>query len=123
MFEPENVVTGDILAIERDGSGINIEDLDPREDYPKPEPVEQTKEINISRDGRTTRKRSRLNIDQRMEMTLFFRASSDVFVWSAAEIPGIPPSIISHSLSVNPLVRPVKQKKRKLGPKRLTTVR
>ena len=40
VSEPEKVVTEDVLAIERDGSEIDIEDLDPREDYPKPEPVE-----------------------------------------------------------------------------------
>ena len=40
VTEPEKAVTGDVLAIERNGSGIDIEDLDPREDYPKPEPVE-----------------------------------------------------------------------------------
>ena len=73
MSEPKNVVTGDILAIERDGSGINIEDLDPREDYPKLEPVEQIEEINISGDDQTTRIGSRLNHDQKMEMTLFLR--------------------------------------------------
>ena len=38
--ELEEAVTGDVLAIERDGSKINIEDLDPREDYSKPKPVE-----------------------------------------------------------------------------------
>ena len=42
VFELEKVVTGDVMAIERDGSGVNIEDLDSREDYLKPEPVEQT---------------------------------------------------------------------------------
>ena len=47
VSKPEKVVTGDVLAIERNGSGIDIEDLDPREDYPKPEPVEQTGEISI----------------------------------------------------------------------------
>ena len=41
-------MTGDILAIERDGLGINVDDVDPREDYPKPEPVEQTKGIEIN---------------------------------------------------------------------------
>ena len=46
--EPEEAVTGEVLAIECDGSKINIEDLDPREDYPKPEPVEQTEKIDIS---------------------------------------------------------------------------
>ena len=40
VSEPEKVVIGDVLAIERDGSKIDIEDLDPREDYPKSEPVE-----------------------------------------------------------------------------------
>ena len=38
-------------------------------------------------------------------------------------MPGIPPSVISHSLNINPLVRPVKQKKRKFGLKRLIAVR
>ena len=56
-------------------------------------------------------------------MTLFLRANSDVFAWSTTEMPGISPSVISHSLSVNPLVRPIKQKKRKLGPERLIAVR
>ena len=79
VSESENMVTGDILAIERDGSGVNIEDLDPREDYPKPEPVEQTEQISISGEGRTTQIRSRLNHVQKMEMTLFLRESSDVF--------------------------------------------
>ena len=51
VSEPEKVVTGDILALERNGSAINIEDLDPMEDYPKPEPVEQTEEININGDS------------------------------------------------------------------------
>ena len=55
VSEPEKVVTRNVLAIERDGSGINVEDLDPREDYPKPEPVEQTEEININEEGRATR--------------------------------------------------------------------
>ena len=113
VSEPEKAVIGDILAIERDGSRINIEDLDLREDYPKPEPVEQTEKINISGDGRATRIGSLLNQEQRREMTLFLRQSSDVFALSTAEMPGIPPSVISNSLSINPLVRPVKRKKKK----------
>ena len=85
--------------------------------------MEQTEEINISEKGRATRIGTRLNHDQRTEMTLFLRTNSDVFTWSTAEMPGILPSIITHSLSINHLVRPVKQKKRKLGPERLIAVR
>ena len=40
VSELGEVVTRNILAIERDGSGINVDDLDPREDYPKSELVE-----------------------------------------------------------------------------------
>ena len=92
VFEPEKVVTGDVLAIKRNGSGIDREDLDPREDYPKPEPVEQTEEIDISGEGRTTRIGSCLHHNQKMQMTLLLRENSDVFAWLAAEMPGIPPS-------------------------------
>ena len=46
--ELEEVIIGDILAIECDSSGIDADDLDSREDYPKLELVEQTKEIEIS---------------------------------------------------------------------------
>ena len=102
---------------------ISIEDLDPREDYPKPKSVEQTEEIDISSEGRTTQIGTCLGHDRKGEMTWFLRENSDVFAWSTAKIPGIFPSVISHSLNINPLVRSVKQKKRKLGPKRLTAVR
>ena len=40
--EPEEVIIGDILAIERDGFVIKVDDLNPRENYLKPEPVEKT---------------------------------------------------------------------------------
>ena len=53
----------------------------------------------------------------------FFRENLDVFAWSAAEMSSIPSSIISHSLNINPVVRPIKQKKRKLGLERLIAVR
>ena len=61
IFEPNKVVTGNILAIERDGSMITLDALDPREDHLKLEPVEQTEEVQISEEGRTTRIRSLLN--------------------------------------------------------------
>ena len=38
----DRVVMGDVLAIERKGFQIILDSLDPREDYPKPEPIEKT---------------------------------------------------------------------------------
>ena len=64
----EEVVTKDILAIERDGSRIDVDDLDSREDYPKLEPVEQTEEIEISDKSQITQIGTLLNRDQKKEM-------------------------------------------------------
>ena len=108
VSEPGEVVIWDILAIKCDGSGIDVNGLDPKDDYPKPEPMEQTKEIEISGNGRTTQIRTLLNHDQKGKMVRFLRENSYIFAWSAAKMPGIPPSIISHSLNVNPMVRPAK---------------
>ena len=48
--------------------GIDVNDLDPRDDYPKLEPMEQTAEIEINGKGRTTQIRTLLNHDQKGEM-------------------------------------------------------
>ena len=64
-----------------------------------------------------------MNEDQKKEMERFLRNNSNTFAWSTTEMLGIPPSIIFRSLNANPLVRPVKQKKMKLGPEMLTAVR
>ena len=85
--------------------------------------MEQTEEIDISSEGRTTWIGTRMGHDQKGEMTRFLRKNLDVFAWSTVEMPNISPFVISHSLNINPLVRPVKQKKGKLGPERLTVVR
>ena len=47
ISEPGEVMTGDILAIERDGFAIILDDLNLREDYPKPELVKRTMEMQI----------------------------------------------------------------------------
>ena len=117
------MVTRDILAIKRDDSRINVDDLDLKEDYPKLEPVEQTEEIEISGKRWTTQIGTFLNRDQKKKIEQFFKENSVIFAWSTVEMLGIPPSVICHSLNVNPVIRLVKQKKRKLGPKRITTVR
>ncbi|KAG7532870.1 Ribonuclease H domain [Arabidopsis thaliana x Arabidopsis arenosa] len=44
------------------------------------------------------------------------------FAWSAADMPGIDPSIICHKLNVDPSFKPVKQKRRKLGVERAKAV-
>ncbi|BBN69283.1 Disease resistance protein TIR-NBS-LRR class family [Prunus dulcis] len=54
----------------------------------------------------------------RSDLVAFLRLNSEVFAWSYNDMPGISPDIISHRLSVNPAVRPVRQKRRAYDPER-----
>ena len=36
----------------------------------------------------------------------------DIFAWSASDMPGVSPDVITHRLNVNPACRPVIQKKK-----------
>ena len=51
ISEPDKVVTRDVLAIKRDGSTITLDNLDPKEDYLKPEPFERIVEVQIKGEG------------------------------------------------------------------------
>ena len=41
------------------------------------------------------------------EITKLLREFSDIFAWNHTDMPGIDPSVISHSFSVDPLFKPV----------------
>ena len=103
-----------MLAIEQQTDmTIPLEELDPHENYPKPEPVEQTEKIQLGREeGRVTSIGSLLTHHEKTEITHFLRENSDVFAWSAANMPSISPSVIYHSLNVHPNAKPVRQKKK-----------
>ncbi|KAK2997608.1 hypothetical protein RJ639_026556 [Escallonia herrerae] len=45
---------------------------------------------------------STLDLTIRDQLTAFLRSNADVFTWSAADMPGIDPSVINHRLSVDP---------------------
>ena len=110
---PRKDLSGDVLAIDQQTSmPMPLEVLDPHEDYPKPEPVEQTEKIQLRREGRVTTIGSLLTHREKTEITHFLRENSDVFAWFAADMPGISPFVIRHSLNINPNAKPVRQKKR-----------
>ncbi|XP_048611606.1 uncharacterized protein LOC125585927 [Brassica napus] len=44
------------------------------------------------------------------------------FAWATEDMPGIDINITSHELNIDPTFKPVKQKRRKLGPERATAV-
>uniref|UniRef100_A0A2N9HSY3 RNase H type-1 domain-containing protein n=1 Tax=Fagus sylvatica TaxID=28930 RepID=A0A2N9HSY3_FAGSY len=49
-------------------------------------------------------------------LTVLLMEYSDVFAWSPYEAPGVDPAFACHSLNVDPLIRPVVQKGRRISP-------
>ena len=48
-----------------------------------------------------------------MNLIQLIRDNKDIFAFSAAEMPGVSPRLITHKLSVSADQKPIKQKKRK----------
>ena len=75
-------------------------------------PIDETDPIKVLKIG------SQLDPVRARELADFLKANLDVFAWTHADMRGILPTIMSHSLCINPKHPPVKQKRRMLGPER-----
>ncbi|XP_013709500.1 uncharacterized protein LOC106413232 [Brassica napus] len=73
----------------------------------------QEKGINIGND---------LPPEVRNDLLSLLKQNIKTFAWSIADMPEIDISITSHDLNVDTTFKPVKQKRRKLGPERAKTV-
>ena len=56
-------------------------------------------------------------------LTKFLQENHDVFAWTAADMPGIDPSLITHKLNMDPKRKTVKQKKRSFAPERQEAIK
>ncbi|GKV47366.1 hypothetical protein SLEP1_g54271 [Rubroshorea leprosula] len=104
--------------------GVEIVDNRP-EDVTRAAPVEDVEEVPIDdRDpSRKTQIGTRLSTEERAELIAFLHANNDVFAWTSADMPGIPPSVSQHKLSTYSLKRPVPQKRRLFGGERLQAIK
>lgn len=64
---------------------------------------------------KTLRIGARLPNDERTHLVEFFSKIFDVFAWCTTDMPGIDPEIICHRLSIDPSIKSVKQKSRKIN--------
>ncbi|XP_074323680.1 uncharacterized protein LOC141660589 [Apium graveolens] len=55
--------------------------------------------------------------------TTFLQENNDVFSWTAADMPGIDPNLITHKLNVDPTRKTVKEKKRTYSPDTLEAIK
>ena len=56
------------------------------------------------------------------ELVQFLEQNTKTFAWSIEDTTGIDPTIVTHELNVDSTYKPVKQKRRKLGPERAKAV-
>jgi hypothetical protein len=65
---------------------------------------------------------TKLKPEEEAEIFESLKRNFDIFAWQSSDIPGIYPSIACHHLDVLPGVKPVTQRKRKLGEERRKAV-
>ncbi|KAG7548086.1 Ribonuclease H domain [Arabidopsis suecica] len=70
----------------------------------------------------TTARGSGLSETLRAELIKFLKRNQKTFAWKIEEMTGIDTKVISHELNIDPTFKPVKQKRRKLGPDRAEAV-
>lgn len=78
-----------------------------------PSPTEDIEEVElIAGTGKMVKIGRGMISDLRINLISLLQEHSNVFAYSADEMPGIPPSVISHHLSINPAIKPVQQRRR-----------
>ena len=80
--------------------------------------IEETEKVNLNNESepREVRIGLSLNKHEREQFIELLRQYTDVFAWSYKDMPGIDRSIAEHRIPLNPNIKPVKQKLRRLRP-------
>ncbi|KAL0374129.1 UNVERIFIED_CONTAM: Retrovirus-related Pol polyprotein from transposon gypsy [Sesamum radiatum] len=84
------------------------------------EPAEEYKSVELieGKSDKTTRIGSSMNGSVETLMIELLKNHADIFAWSPSDFKGIDPEVIVHRLNVDPMMRPIKQKKRSFGAER-----
>ncbi|XP_016192002.1 uncharacterized protein LOC107632878 [Arachis ipaensis] len=98
-------------------SNSALADLDPRADFlERPTPSDDLQKVYFNNDpNKFTYVGTSISATELKDIAAFLQEQADLFAWTPSDMPGIDPQIIIHKLAINPTVRPVQQKKRKLG--------
>jgi len=102
------------------GSNIALsgDDLDPRVGWDaRLEPIGETTPLELP-NWCTIKLGTGLQPEQRKILTFTLISNTDLFAWSATDLPGVDPQVASHKLSIYKDARYVSQKKWKLGDER-----
>ena len=78
--------------------------------------------IDDSDQSKVVRVVASLSEEMQRAMIYFLKQNASTFPWATSDMRGINPAITSHELNVDPTIKPVLQKRRKLGPERSKAV-
>ncbi|XP_013632711.1 PREDICTED: uncharacterized protein LOC106338229 [Brassica oleracea var. oleracea] len=78
--------------------------------------------IDATYPSRTARIGAYLSDDMQQSILDFLKKNISTFAWSMSDMKGIDPAITMHELNVDPTFKPIRQKRRKLGPDRSKAV-
>ena len=82
----------------------------------RPEPVENVVERQIR--GKTFKLGRLLSQEEHDQVATVISCHLDAFAWSASDMPNIDPDFLCHHLTMDPKVRPVRQRRRKFNEER-----
>ena len=86
----------------------------------RPKPTENVVERQIG--GKTFKLGKSLDQEEQNQVAEVISCHLDAFAWSASDMPGIDPDFLGHRLTVDPKVRPVRQRRRKFNEERRLVV-
>ncbi|KAL8134606.1 hypothetical protein AgCh_009579 [Apium graveolens] len=118
-----------VASLRADGVGgqvLPIENLDIRKnDEKRGKPAEDLVSIPLAPEDpeKVTFVGATLKEPLKEKLVKFLQENSDVFAWSAADMPGIDPELITHKLNVDPNRNTMNQKKRSFAPERQEAIK
>lgn len=78
--------------------------------------------INPSYHGKQVGIGTQLKPELRIQLDEFLRNNISVLSWKIKDMVGINPKIMTHEINIEPIYKPVRKKRRKLGTKRAKAV-
>jgi len=94
---------------------VAVTELDPRIEEVRVEPKEDVQYVPLIGNNKITRIGTSLSKEDAAQLNNTLQENASVFAWTATDILGVDPTIITHKLSTFKDARLVAQKKRKLG--------
>ncbi|MCI31859.1 hypothetical protein A2U01_0053071, partial [Trifolium medium] len=99
--------------------------LDPREEFQdrRVNPIEELEQVQIGEAAhQVTNLGTALNPVEKEKILAILKSNIDLLAWQPSDMPRIDESVITHKLSISPDIKPVSQRKRKIGEERRAAI-